>query len=262
MAHQDEYPQNMVTLLEMIWGKGYMAPGGPGNVAKILDGIETDGKRILDIGCGIGGPAFEMARNYGARIVGIDLESTLIERAQQDAADAGLGDQCSFQTVTPGRLPFADSSFDIVTSSGAFTQTSDKPAMLVECMRILRPGGYVSCYEWQKADGIADDAYSEDMQYWFELEELTYAMESLAGYERHFRNSGFTDVISLDATAWYCAEARREYERLKGDLNSRMIELIGQKDTDHFVEDWRAMLVVIEKGEMRQGYCRGRRPLP
>jgi cyclopropane fatty-acyl-phospholipid synthase-like methyltransferase len=262
MAHKDEYPPNMVTLLELIWGKGYMAPGGSGNVAKILGGIKTDGKRILDIGCGIGGPTFEMARNYGAQTVGIDLESALIKRAQYDAAEAGLGDRCSFQTVTQGPLPFPDSSFDIVTSAGAFTQTSDKPAILAECMRVLRPGGYVSCYEWQKADGIADDAYSEDMRYWFELEELTYAMESLKGYETHLRNIGFTDVSSLDATDWYCAEARREYELLKGDLNSRMIELIGQNDADHFVEDWRAMVVVIEKGEMRQGYCRGRRPLP
>jgi len=39
-----------------------------------------------------------------------------------------------------------------------------------------------------------------------------------------------------------------------------MVELLGQKDADHFVENWRAMLVVCEKGEMRQGYCRGRRP--
>jgi hypothetical protein len=38
-----------------------------------------------------------------------------------------------------------------------------------------------------------------------------------------------------------------------------MVELLGQSDADHFVEDWRAMVVVIDKGEMRQGYSRGRR---
>ena len=47
---------------------------------------------------------------------------------------------------------------------------------------------------------------------------------------------------------------------VKGELYPRMVELIGQSDADHFVEDWRAMVVVIDKGEMRQGYCRGRRP--
>ena len=54
MSHENEYFPNMVTMLELIWGDGYMAPGGPGNVARLLDGIDTQGKRILDIGCGPG----------------------------------------------------------------------------------------------------------------------------------------------------------------------------------------------------------------
>ena len=47
---------------------------------------------------------------------------------------------------------------------------------------------------------------------------------------------------------------------MKGRLYPTMVERLGQKDADHFVENWRAMLVVCEKGEMLQGYCRGRRP--
>jgi phosphoethanolamine N-methyltransferase len=46
MTHEDEYHNNMVTMLELIWGEGYMAPGGPGNVARMLDGFDTYGKRI------------------------------------------------------------------------------------------------------------------------------------------------------------------------------------------------------------------------
>ena len=256
MAHQDEYHDNMVTMVELIWGKGYMAPGGPGNVAKMLDGIDTHGKRILDIGCGIGGPAFEMARTHGAEVAGIDLEAPLIERAVKAAANHGLGKQCTFQTVEIGPLPFSDESFDIVVSAGAFTQTKDKTAILGECLRVLRPGGYVSCYDWLRSDG----EYSEDMRYWFKLEGLTYALETLPGYCDLFVNCGFVDVAAEDASDWYREEVRREYELMKGDLYPRMIELLGQADADHFVENWRAMVVVIEKGEMQQGYCRGRRP--
>lgn len=261
MTHKDEYHDNMVTMLELIWGKGYMAPGGPGNVAKMLDGIETRGKRILDIGCGIGGPAFEMARTFGAETVGIDLESALIDRARRAAADLGLSHQCSFETVETGPLPFPDQSFDIVVSAGAFTQTTDKTAILKECMRVLNPGGYVSCYEWLQSGthGPVDD-YSEDMRYWFELEGLTYALESLDDYEKHFRNVGFQDVIAIDASDWYRVEARHEYALIKGALYPRMVALLGQADADHFVENWRAMVLVIDNGEMRQGYCRGCRP--
>ena len=63
----------MVAMLELIWGEGYMAPGGPGNVARLLDGIETRGKRILDVGCGIGGPALEMIETFQPHVVLIDV---------------------------------------------------------------------------------------------------------------------------------------------------------------------------------------------
>jgi hypothetical protein len=47
---------------------------------------------------------------------------------------------------------------------------------------------------------------------------------------------------------------------MRGELNSRMVELLGQTDADYFVENWRSMVVVIDQGDMRQGYSRGRRP--
>jgi len=256
MSHDDEYHDNMITMLELIWGDGYMAPGGSGNVARLLSGIECHGKRILDIGCGIGGPAFEMAKTHGAEVVGIDLEAPLIERASNRAAELGLADRCRFQAVQKGPLPFDDQSFDIVVTSGALTQTEDKEAIFTDCLRILRPAGHLSCYDWTKSPG----EYSADMLHWFKIEELTYALETLDAYEQHLQNCGYADVRIEDASDWYRRESRREYELIRGDLYERMVELLGQADADHFVENWRALAVVCEAGELRQGYCRGRRP--
>jgi phosphoethanolamine N-methyltransferase len=61
-AHASEYHDSLVTLLEWIWGTDYMAPGGEGNVDKMVRGLDLAGKQVLDIGCGIGGPAFALAR--------------------------------------------------------------------------------------------------------------------------------------------------------------------------------------------------------
>ncbi len=257
MSHEAEYHENMVAMLELIWGKGYMAPGGIGNVAKLLERTDPAGKLILDIGCGIGGPALDMVRLHGAQVVGIDLEAPLVNRARSDAREAGLHEHCRFQHVQPGPLPFADASFDIVVSSGAITQTSDKPSMFIEILRVLRPGGHFRCYEWMRSDG----EYSDDMLTWFKLEELTYDMQTLDQYGAFLSAAGFEDIETVDASEWYRAEVRREYELIRGELYDRMVELLGQKDADHFVENWRAGVVVCESGEMRQGYCRGRKPL-
>ncbi|MGB5255965.1 MAG: methyltransferase domain-containing protein [Woeseiaceae bacterium] len=254
MSHDNEYHDNMVTMLELIWGEGYMAPGGAGNIGKLLHGTDPDGKRILDIGCGIGGPAFEMARSHGAEVTGIDLEAPLIDRARAAAVRHGLDDRCHFQVVDTGPLPFADASFDIVVSSGAITQTDDKHALLSEASRVLRPGGYMTCYEWLKSDA----EISDDMRYWLRLEGLTYALETLQQLEARFLDAGFTEVTATDASDWYRREARREYALIKGELYERVVELLGADAAEHFVEDWRAMTVVCDAGEMRQGYCRGR----
>lgn len=256
MSHVNEYDDKLVTLLELIWGDGYMAPGGPGNVAKLLHGVTTAGKRILDIGCGIGGPAFEMARSHGAEVHGIDLEAPLIERAERAANQHGLAGQCTFQTVVAGPLPFADSSFDIVTSSGAFTQIADKSGILEESLRVLRPGGHLCCYDWLKSAGD----YSADMHEWFRLEGITYGLETLEDYAQHICDAGFDDVRATDASNWYRREARREYELMRGPLYPRMLELLGQQEADHRVENWRVMVIVLDKGEMRQGYFRAMRP--
>ncbi|MDJ0794235.1 MAG: methyltransferase domain-containing protein [Woeseiaceae bacterium] len=257
MSHEAEYHDNMVTMLELIWGKGYMAPGGTGNVAKLLDGTDPGGKLILDIGCGIGGPAMDMVRLHGAHVVGIDLEASLVDRAKADAREAGLHEHCQFLHVQPGPLPFADESYDIVVSSGAVTQTPDKPSFFAEILRVLRPGGHFRCYEWMRSE----HEYSDDMLYWFKLEELTYDMQTLEQYGAFLRDAGFDEVSTADASHWYRTEVRREYELIQGELYPRMVELLGQKDADHFVENWRAGVIVCESGEMRQGYCGGRKSL-
>ena len=85
-------------------------------------------------------------------------------------------------------------------------------------------------------------------------------METLERHEEILREAGFADIEVTDGSEWYRRRVRKEYETIKAKLYPRMLELMSQQDADHFVENWRAMLVVCEKGEMIQGYCRARRP--
>jgi phosphoethanolamine N-methyltransferase len=256
MRHESEYDDALVTLLELIWGEGYMAPGGEGNVVKIAEGLDMRDKRVLDIGCGIGGPAFFLARNYGANVVGTDLEPQLIELAKQRAKKYGLEAKTEFQVVEAGPLRFPDESFDFVVSSGAFTQISNKLEMFEDVLRVLKPGGVFSCYDWMKSEGD----YNEDMHYWFKLEGLTYALDTPELRDEVLREAGFADVSVVERSEWYRKKVREEYERLRDELYPRAVELIGKQHADHRLENWRAMAVVCEKGDLRQAYARGRKP--
>ncbi len=255
-SHISEYHDSMVAFLEWIWGRDFMAPGGEGNVDRMVEGIDLAGKRVLDIGCGIGGPAFVLARKYGAHVTGIDLEPQLIARAARRAAELGLSHQVEFRPVTLGPLDFPDQNFDAVFTSGALTQTEDKARIIAECFRVLKPGGVLTCYDWLKNDA----PLSDDMRYFIKMEGLTYNLIMLAELGRHLVDGGFEDVTMEDASDWYRRESRREYERMRGEGRQRVVEIIGAAQADHMIEDWRSMVVVCEKGELRQAYTRGRRP--
>jgi phosphoethanolamine N-methyltransferase len=256
MEQKIEYDHTMTDLLELVWGPDFMSPGGAGNVARLFDGLDVQGKSALDIGSGLGGPAFVVARDYGAHVVGIDIEAPLIEHAEKRAAELGLSENTEFRLVTPGPLPFPADSFDVVFSSGAFTQIDDKHSVYRECLRVLKPGGVLTCYDWMKSEGD----YSEDMRYWFKMEGLTYAMQTPTAHEDILREVGFVSVEIDDRSAWYKKEVRAEYKRLSKPLYPQLVSLIGQQAADHYVECWRAMVVVCEKGEMLQVYNRGRKP--
>ena len=104
MEHEAEYHDAMITMLELIWGTGFMVPGGEGNVDKLMDGLDVRGKRVLDFGCGIGGPAFVVVQKFGGYVVGTDLEAQLIDRAERRAVDLGLTDRTEFRVVKAGQI--------------------------------------------------------------------------------------------------------------------------------------------------------------
>ena len=176
-------------------------------------------------------------------------------RATRHAAELGLSKQTEFRTVTLGPLPFPDANFDVVFTSGALTQTEDKAGIVAECFRVLKPGGILTCYDWLKGDALI----SNDMRYFIQMEGLTYNLISLADLGNYLAAGGFEHVTMEDASDWYRHESLREYERMRGD-RQRVVEMIGEASTDHMIEDWRSMVVVCEKGELRQGYASGRRP--
>ena len=148
MCHEVEYSDAMIRMLELIWGEGYMAPGGPDLVNKLVNGLDLAGKRVLDIGSGLGGPSCHLAHKRGAIVTGVDIEPQLIEISNRSAQRKNLAGSVEFKLVEPGPLPFADDSFDIVISAGAITQIPDKPAIFAECFRILKNGGKLRNFEW------------------------------------------------------------------------------------------------------------------
>lgn len=85
-------------------------------------------------------------------------------------------------------------------------------------------------------------------------------MATLDSYGVILGDCGFTGIELNDISGRFRALSQNQYERLKGPLNEPMRALVGDKMADHFVENWRQLLVVIDNGELRPGHLRARKP--
>jgi phosphoethanolamine N-methyltransferase len=254
--HEDEYDDALVKVLELIYGDGFIAPGGPEEVPNMVEGVDLSGKLVLDIGCGIGGVDIMLARDYGCDVIALDVEAPLIDEARRRAAAAGLSERIDFRLIEPGPLPLDDASVDIVFSKDAWIHIPDKQALLAEVFRVLRPGGMVLAADWCRGP----EPYSDDMAYFFELEGLTYHMATLDAYGSYLEASGFTEIELTDISERFRTLSEGQFYRMKGPLNQQIRDLVGDERAEGHLENWRQLLVVIDNGELRPGHMRGRKP--
>jgi len=245
-----DYDVAMIDMLQIIWGEGFLSPGGPQAVRDIMAGIDIRDKRVLDIGCGLGGLDQVLVSLGAAHVTAVDVAAPLIALGQRRIAAAGQADRIALQLVQPETpLPFPDASFDVVFTKDAWLHVIDKPALLREVHRVLKPGGRLAGGDWMKGP----EPYSADMIYFIELEGIPYHPATLAEYGIILHATGFEGVRLLDINAWYRDLAREELARLRGDLYDLMTRKLGDQAREHFIEDWRMLTVVLEKGELRPG---------
>ena len=105
------------------------------------------GSRLLDVGCGIGGSARILARNYGFEVLGISISPAQVERARQ-LTPAGLG--CRFAVMDALDLDLPDGTFDAVWSVEAGPHMPDKQRYADELLRVLAPGGLLAVADWNR----------------------------------------------------------------------------------------------------------------
>lgn len=100
------------------------------------------GKSVLDVACGAGGPALRMAVLTRCSIIGIDVHEQAISSARSAANERGLSQLADFRVVNAtGPLPFSDSSFDAISCIDAINHFPDRPQILADWARLLKPAG-------------------------------------------------------------------------------------------------------------------------
>jgi SAM-dependent methyltransferase len=109
--------------------------------------------RVLDLGCGIGGPARYLATTFGCQVSGVDLSPGFIDAAAYLTARCGLSQRVTFQVGDALHLSFEDGAFDAVFLQHVAMNIENRAALYAEVRRILAPGGRFATYDLVLRDG-------------------------------------------------------------------------------------------------------------
>ncbi len=248
------YPESELPIFEKIWGKGFVSPGGSKEIAKILHGVNLLDKRVLDIGCGMGGIDILLAKEYGAaEVVGIDVERPVLEKAKQYALEENLAEKINFILVEPGPLVFEDNSFDIVFSKDAFLHIPDKIMLFSEILRVLKPGGMLLASDWLRGEY---ESPSEHMKEFAELSENEFNMVTLRDYTTKLQNVGFRNVTLRDRNEWYLRIAQQDLTLIQS-IKNEIVNAVGLDVYENTWESfWKVLVETTKTGELRPTHVR------
>ncbi|MFL6111337.1 MAG: methyltransferase domain-containing protein [Catenulispora sp.] len=191
------------------------------------------GADVLDVGCGIGGPALYLAGPLGCTVVGVTLSAAQAARAAEKAQAAGLAERARFHQLDALSTGFADESFDVIWALESLEHIPDRPAFFAEAMRMLRPGGRLAITTWSVRDGELD-AEERKLVDQILKHQVLPNLSSLQEYEAMASAAGFTEIASADwsravANSWdpdFTLVAKPEQGR------AAMVELARERGTE------------------------------
>ena len=159
----------------------------------------SEGDKVLDVGCGLGGPARTLVEEFGVLVDGIDLTSEFCAVANELTRITGLSEGAKFSQGNALNLNCESGSYDVVWTQQSCMNIEDKRQMFAEVNRVLKPGG---AYVFQEVLAGVEDAVIKFPVPWDKEANMSYLWD-----EKKIKNS----ILKLNMVAHIWKNATEQY---------------------------------------------------
>ena len=174
-------------------GKTRLRPGG----RKATDWLIASGdfskdKKVLEVACNMCTTSIGLAKQYGCRIEGVDLDENALEKAKANIAANNLQDKIHVQRANAMKLPFEDNTFDIVINEAMLTMLPVEAKMkaVAEYFRVLKPNGFLLTHDVM----LVGDDHKTILENMRNAINVTVTPLTKEGWKQVFLDSGFRNI--------------------------------------------------------------------
>ncbi len=164
---------------------------------------------VLDAGCGVGGSAIYLAKEYGCHVRGITLSEKQVRLAQENAEKNNFSGLLSFENKDYCATGYSEGTFDLIWALESAGTAVNKSAFIKESYRILKPGGRIILADYFKTGNLNTDN-SKIMKNWLNNWAIS-DLDTIEDFKNKLAKEGFDNIVIEDYTSNIMSSARRMY---------------------------------------------------
>jgi len=260
---KSQYSMNGILRYEKIFGPGFVSTGGKQTTENFVSKMNLkEGEKVLDIGCGIGGGDFYMAKQYAVTVHGIDLSANMISIAmERQLKILGQGDRSAakvvFELSDATERQFRPNSFNAIYSRDTILHIEDKAALFSSFYSWTKPGGCLLISDYCCGEADRSLWSQQFTQY---VKQRGYQLHTVQQYGKLLEDVGYCDVEAVDVTDYLVERCEDELERIK-PIQHEFVAEFSQEDYDYLVKGWKSKMARCQQGDQRWGLFIAKKPL-
>jgi len=246
---QNQYSRKGILKYERIFGKTFVSVGGEVTTKDFVSQLDLKpGMKILDIGCGIGGSAFFMARNYGVDVHGIDLATNQIAIATdyRSEMEPAVKHRVQFYVEDATTMDYPLNFYDAVYSRDAIMHIPEKEKLYRKLWSTLKPGGKLMISDYCRGDQEHSQRFKDYVA------SRDYKLLTVKDYGKMLEKSGFKNVVASDKTGLMIEIGEMEIQKFNG-IKEKFIDEFSKEDFDDIDQGWKDKQVRCEEGDQAWG---------
>ncbi|XP_060081828.1 uncharacterized protein LOC132561114 [Ylistrum balloti] len=228
------YTKTRIRQLESIFGRTFVSAGGLTATKEFLKKLcLRPGQKVLDVGCGIGGNAFYMAKEFGVKVIAMDLSSNMIDIAKERAKELNITEtDVDFEVADATRREYPPDYFDVIFSRDTILHIASKLQLFRKFKTFLKPGGQVLVSDYCCSEGEHTQQFKDYVK------TFGYSILSQREYCSTMEEAGFIRIDTENKTDLFIKTTTLELDRLV-TRREDYIKEFSLEDYDAFSTMWR-----------------------